>query len=91
MFQIEADAFGWTRDLVAGVQTDLIAVSSAVLEYELSDSSDVQVASTPYARARTRDAAGAITTSEGAGDVTMLFKQRLTGLPMICTLPCCRL
>lgn len=78
MVQIEADAFGWTTDRFGGARNDEFAVASTVIKYGLSDSSDIQIAWTPYNRVRVRDAAGLVTTDEGVSDVTLLFKQRLT-------------
>lgn len=78
MVQIEADAFSWTTDRIGGVRSDEFTGAATVLKYGLSDSSDIQIAWTPYNRLRVRDAAGLVTTDEGVSDVTLLFKQRLT-------------
>jgi hypothetical protein len=77
--QIEADTISWTRDRVGSAQTDIIAFSTPVIKYGLGESSDIQLAWTPYLRARIRDANGTVTTIEGPGDVTLRFKQRMTG------------
>jgi hypothetical protein len=79
MIQIEADAIGWVRDRNASQQTDIVTFAGTVVKYGLTDSSDVQVSWAPYASARTRNAQGQVITQDGPGDVTVLFKQRMTG------------
>jgi len=78
MVQIEADAFSWTTNRIGGARTDEFTGAATVLKYGLSNSSDIQIAWTPFNRLRLRDAAGMVTTDEGVSDVTLLFKQRLT-------------
>lgn len=78
MVQIEADLFGWETSRRSGERVDVLVFSNPTVKFGLSDSSDIQFNWSPYARARSRDAAGAVTINEGIGDLTVRFKQRLT-------------
>lgn len=78
MFQIEADVFNWTTDRAGGERVDIVAFTNPVLKYGLTDSSDIQFNWSPYVRARSRDTTGAVTISDGVGDLTIRYKQRLT-------------
>lgn len=80
MVQIEADAFNWLRNTVAGVRTDQLLFTNPTFKYGLSDSSDIQLNSVPFTRVWTRDASGNVASVSGVGDVTVRFKQRLTPL-----------
>lgn len=79
VIQIEADTISWVRDRAAGQQTDIVTFAGTVVKYGLTHSSDVQVSWAPHVTARTRDAQGRVMTQDGPGDVTVLFKQRMTG------------
>jgi hypothetical protein len=76
--QVEADAFNWLATSAGGARFDQMLVTNPTLKLGLTDSSDIQLNWAPFVRARTRDADGTVSTREGAGDVTIRFKQRLT-------------
>ena len=78
MVQIEADLFGWQTSRRGGGRVDVLVFGNPTIKYGLSESSDIQLNWSPYARARSRDAAGVVSIDEGIGDVTLRFKQRLT-------------
>jgi hypothetical protein len=78
MVQIEADLFGWQTAQSGGERVDVLLFTNPTLKFGLSDSSDIQFNWSPYARVRSRDAAGSVTINEGIGDLTVRFKQRLT-------------
>ncbi|OSZ72870.1 hypothetical protein CAP39_03430 [Sphingomonas sp. IBVSS1] len=78
LFQIEADGFNWLRTSNGGARTDQLLFTNPTFKFGLSDSSDLQLNWVPFTTIRNRDAAGRVTTTSGAGDVTLRFKQRLT-------------
>jgi hypothetical protein len=78
MVQIEADLFGWETTKRGGERVDVLVFSNPTIKFGLSDSSDIQLNWSPYARARSRDTAGNVIINEGIGDLTVRFKQRLT-------------
>ncbi|MBU6166131.1 MAG: transporter [Alphaproteobacteria bacterium] len=79
LIQIEADGFNWLSNQIGGTRTDQLLFSNPTFKYGLSRSSDIQVNWVPFTRLRGRDAAGNVTTLSGVGDVTVRFKERLTG------------
>ncbi len=78
MWQLEADAFGWTAQRIDGERTDVLLFSNPTLKYGLSDRSDVQLNWAPFIRARARDANGEVSIIEGVGDLSVRYKHRLT-------------
>ncbi|WP_439534387.1 transporter [Polymorphobacter sp.] len=83
MVQIETDLFSWQTSQSedgqgGGERADVLVFSNPTLKFGLSDSSDLQFNWSPYARARSRDAAGRVSINQGIGDLTVRYKQRLT-------------
>lgn len=79
LVQIEADAFAWVTNSAGGARTDQLLFSNPTVKYGLNDSADLQLNWVPLTRVRTRDAAGNVSIRSGIGDLTLRFKQRLTG------------
>lgn len=76
-WQVEAGLGDWTLDRNAGERDTLVVVGETTVKYGLTGASTVEVDVTPWQRATSR-AAGARDASSGFGDVSVLFKQRLT-------------
>jgi len=79
LIQIEADGFNWLQSSSGGVRSDQLLFTNPTFKYGVSDSSDLQLNWVPFTTVRSRDAAGRVATLSGVGDVTLRFKQRLTG------------
>jgi hypothetical protein len=78
MVQVEADLFNWTRIAAGPARTDVLVYTNPVVKYGLGRNSDIQLNIAPIVEVRSR--AGAQTVSQsGVGDLTVRFKQRLTG------------
>lgn len=76
--QVEADLFSWTRIGGGPVRTDVLLYSNPTVKVGLGPDSDIQLNLAPLVEVRSR--ANAQTTSRtGVGDLTLRFKQRLTG------------
>jgi hypothetical protein len=75
--QIESDLGVWTRDDAGGVRTDSFVYLSPTVKLGVDRATDVQVAFTPHAETRTRDAAG-VSRVGGFGDVFLRVKRRIT-------------
>ena len=78
MVQVEADLFSWTRITTGPARTDVLVYTNPVVKYGLGPNSDIQLNFPPLVEVRTR-AAGQTVSQSGVGDLTMRFKQRLTG------------
>ena len=78
MVQIEADLFSWTRVATGPARADVLVYTSPVIKYGISPNSDVQIGIAPLVEVRTR-AGGQTVSQTGFGDLTLRFKQRLTG------------
>lgn len=78
MVQVEADAFNWLTTSGDGARFDQLLFTNPTLKFGLTDSSDIQLNWAPFVRARSRGADGIIAVTEGVGDLTLRFKQRLT-------------
>lgn len=78
MVQIEADLFSWTRIGSDHARSDVLVYSNPTLKYGLAPRSDIQLSIAPLVEVRTR-AGGQTTSQTGVGDLTLRFKQRLTG------------
>lgn len=78
MVQIEADLFSWTRIGSGPVRSDVLVYSNPTVKYGIGPSSDIQLSIAPLVEVRTR-AGGRTTSQTGVGDLTLRFKQRLTG------------
>jgi hypothetical protein len=74
MLQVESGLAGWSVTQVAGTRTTLVTVAPTTLKLGLTDSSDLELAMTPYARVRVQHG-GSIS---GFGDVLVRYKQKLT-------------
>jgi hypothetical protein len=78
MVQVEADLFSWTRIATGPARADVLVYSNPTLKYGLGPDSDIQLNFAPLVEVRTR-AGGQTVSQTGAGDLTVRFKQRLTG------------
>ena len=79
MVQVEADLFSWTRIAAgAAARTDVLLYTNPTLKYGLGPDSDIQLNLAPLVEVRTR-AGGQTVSQTGVGDLTVRFKQRLTG------------
>lgn len=78
MVQVEADLFSWTRIATGPARADVLVYSNPVVKYGLGSNSDIQFNIAPLVEVRTR-AGGQTVSQRGTGDLTMRFKQRLTG------------
>ena len=76
--QVEADLFSWTRLAAGPASTDVFVYTNPVVKYGLGPNSDIQLNIAPLVEVRTR-ADGQTVSQRGMGDLTMRFKQRLTG------------
>lgn len=76
--QVEADLFSWTRIGAGPVRTDVLLYSNPTLKYGLGPDSDIQLNIAPLVEVRSR-AGGQTASRTGVGDLTLRFKQRLTG------------
>lgn len=76
--QIEADLFSWSRIGSGAARTDVLVYSNPTVKYGLGPSSDIQLNFAPLVEVRSR-AGGQTVSQTGPGDLTMRFKQRLTG------------
>lgn len=79
LVQVEADAFSWISSRSGATRSDQLLFGNPTLKYGLTGSSDIQLNWVPVTRVRSRNAGGAVATRSGIGDVTLRFKQRLTG------------
>lgn len=77
-FQIETGAFDWTVTKNGGGRTDLLAAGATVVKFGVSDTSDLELGFVPTLRLTVKEA-GTRSHASGFGDVTLRFKQRLTG------------
>lgn len=78
MVQVEADLFSWTRLAAGPARTDVLVYTNPVVKYGLGPNSDIQLNIAPLVEVRTR-ADGQTVSQRGVGDLTLRFKQRLTG------------
>jgi hypothetical protein len=78
MVQVEADLFSWTRIATGPARADVLVYSNPTLKYGLGPDSDIQLNFAPLVEVRTR-AGGQTVSQTGVGDLTVRFKQRLTG------------
>lgn len=78
MVQIEADLFSWTRIAAGPARADVLVYGNPVVKYGLGRNSDIQLNFAPLVEVRSR-AGGQSASQSGIGDLTLRFKQRLTG------------
>ncbi|MEO5612031.1 MAG: transporter [Sphingomicrobium sp.] len=77
-FQIETGVLDWTVTKSGGARTDLLAIGATVVKIGVSDSSDLELGFVPALHLTVKQTAPRSRVS-GFGDVTLRFKQRLTG------------
>jgi hypothetical protein len=75
--QIESSLGGWSLSQAHGVRTESLSLGSSVVKLGLTNTSDLQLAITPYARLATKQA-GSRASVSGFGDMLVRYKQRLT-------------
>lgn len=78
MLQVETDLFSWTRLAAGPARTDVLVYANPVVKYGLGPNSDIQLNIAPLVEVRTR-VDGQTISQRGVGDLTIRFKQRLTG------------
>ena len=78
MVQVEADLFSWTRITTGPAHTDVLVYTNPVVKYGLGPNSDIQLNVAPLVEVRSRTG-GQTASKTGVGDLTLRFKQRLTG------------
>lgn len=76
--QIETDLLSWTRMATTAARSDVLAYASATVKYGIGPDSDLQIGIAPLVEVRTRSGGQAVS-QQGFGDLTLRFKQRLTG------------
>ncbi|OYW48149.1 MAG: hypothetical protein B7Y36_15210 [Novosphingobium sp. 28-62-57] len=76
--QVEADLFSWSRISSGPARTDAFAYANPTVKYGLGRNSDIQINLAPLVNVRTR-AGGQTLSQTGVGDLTVRFKQRLSG------------
>lgn len=76
-WQVEADAFSYTRQSTGGVTAETYLLTNPTLKYGISDSADLSVNWVPYARVETRIGSQRLAI-EGVGDLTLRLKKRFT-------------
>lgn len=78
MVQVEADLFSWTRIATGSARAEVLVYSNPVVKYGIGPNNDIQLNIAPLVEVRTR-AGGQTISQTGVGDLTVRFKQRLTG------------
>jgi hypothetical protein len=77
-WQVEVGFADWTLEKAAGERETFLVVGETAVKYGLTDASDIEVDVVPWQRAASR-AGGVRSSASGIGDVTVSYKQRLTG------------
>lgn len=78
MVQVEADLFSWSRLDTGPAHADVLLYTNPTVKYGIGPNSDIQLNIAPLVEVRTR-AGGQTVSQTGVGDLTVRFKQRLTG------------
>ncbi|MCX9146024.1 transporter [Erythrobacter sp. WG] len=78
MVQVEADLFSWSRIATGPARADVLLYTNPTVKYGLGTNSDIQLNIAPLVEVRTH-AGGETVSQTGVGDLTVRFKQRLTG------------
>jgi hypothetical protein len=78
MVQVEADLFSWTRIAAGPARADVLLYTNPTVKYGIGPNSDIQLNIAPLVEVRAR-AGGQTVRQTGVGDLTVRFKQRLTG------------
>ena len=74
----EVSAADWELDDAGDARTDTVLAGDLLVRFGVGPRTEVQVGWTPFGHVRTRDkASGAITTSDGVGDVRLAVRQNL--------------
>lgn len=76
-WQIETGIADWSLQRTAGERDTTFVVGETTVKYGLTDGSDIEVDVTPWQRATSRSG-GVRGRASGFGDMTILYKQRLT-------------
>lgn len=77
-FQLESSSAEWSSSRSSGTREDEIAFAASTLRYGISDRTDLHLSWTPYIHRRERSPEG-VDRHQGAGDVEIGLKHRLTG------------
>ena len=77
-WQVETGLADWSLQKGGGERDTSLAIGETTLKYGLTDRSDIEVDVTPWQRVTSR-AAGLRESASGFGDLSILYKQRLTG------------
>jgi hypothetical protein len=77
-WQVETGLADWTLQKDGGERDTSLVLGETIVKYGLTDRSDIEVDFAPLQRATSR-AGGARQRASGIGDLTLLFKQQLTG------------
>ena len=73
--QVESGLVSWSLTKVGGTRTTVLAVAQTTLKLGLTNTSDIEVGVTPYAKVRVKHG-GSVS---GFGDMIVRYKRRLTG------------
>lgn len=76
-WQVETGFADWSLQKSGGERETWLAIGETEIKYGLTDSADIEIDFTPWQRARS-SSGGVRETARGFGDVTVLYKQRLT-------------
>jgi hypothetical protein len=76
--QLESSLAGWILTKAGGVRAETLSLGATVVKLGVSRRADVQLVLTPYARITVKDG-GSRSRASGFGDLTIRYKQRLTG------------
>lgn len=76
--QVETGLADWSLTKTSGVRTEFVSLGSTFVRLGATDFSEVQVGLSPWSRA-TFKSGGSRMHVQGFGDVTVRYKQRLTG------------
>jgi hypothetical protein len=76
-WQVETGLADWTLQKGGGERDTSLVLGETTVKYGLTDRSDIEVDFAPWQRATSR-AGGVRQRASGMGDLTLLFKQRLT-------------
>src|SRR5438270_10646329 len=76
-FQIETGLIDWSLQKMPGERDTSLVIGETAIEYGLTDRSDIEVDFTPWQRADS-SGPGIASRATGIGDVTVIYKHRLT-------------
>jgi hypothetical protein len=78
-FQLETGLTDWTLQKAGGERDTSLVLGETTIKYGLTDASDIEIDVTPWQRATSRFR-GVHESTSGIGDVTLVYKQRLTSV-----------